>query len=50
MVVVVMCYKLENIAVFKINGVDYRFILWNMTYDEAFNHLNNSKLDEKGSL
>ena len=42
-----MCFGLKNIAIFKIKGVDYRCILWNMTYDEAFNLLNNSKLDKQ---
>ena len=46
----IMCYKLENIATFNIKGVNYRCIFWNMTFDEAFNLLNNSKLDEFGSL
>ena len=26
-----MCYELENSAIFKIKGVDYRCILWNLT-------------------
>ena len=45
-----MCYKLENNAIFKVKDINYRCILWNMTYDKAFNYLNNSKLDERGSL
>ena len=45
-----MCSELENITIFRIKGVDYRCILWNMTYNEAFNLLNNSKPDETGSL
>ena len=45
-----MYYELENIAIFKIKGVDYRYILWNIFYDEAFNLLSNLKLDERGSL
>ena len=45
----IWCYELENIAIFEIKGVDYRCILWNATYDKAFNFLNNSKLDEEGS-
>ena len=44
-----MYYKLENSATFKIKGADCRCILWNLTYDEAFDLLKNSKLDEKGS-
>ena len=45
-----MYYELENIAIFRIKGVDYKCIFWNVTYNEAFNFLNNSKLDEKDSL
>ena len=45
-----MCHELKSIVIFKIKGVDYRYILWNMTYDEAFDLLNNSKLDERSSL
>ena len=45
-----ICYELKEIEIFKTKGVDYRCILWNMTYDEAFNLLNNSKLDERDSL
>ena len=45
-----MCYEIENIAIFKIEGVDYRCILWNMSYDKAFYLLNNSKLDKKDPL
>ena len=45
-----MCYELKNIAIFRIKGVDYRCILRNMTYDEVFNLLDNSKLGERGSL
>ena len=44
-----MCHELKNIVIFKIKGVDYRCILWNITYDKTFNLLNNSKLDERGS-
>ena len=45
-----MFYELKNITIFKIKNVDYGCILWNMTYDEAFNLLNDSTLDERGSL
>ena len=45
-----ICYELENFAIFKIKGGDCRCIIWKMTYDEAFNLLNNSKLDGRGSL
>ena len=44
-----MAYKLENIAILNIKGVDYRCIIWNMTKTNAINKLNNSKLDDKGT-
>ena len=46
----IMCYELENIAIFKIKGVDYECVLWNITDNETFDLLNNSKLDERDSL
>ena len=45
-----MAYELENIAILSVKGVDYRFAIWNMTRNDAINRLNNSKLDDKGSL
>ena len=45
-----MAYELENIAMLNIKGIDYRLVLWNMTKNDASNRLNNSKLDDKGSL
>ena len=45
-----MAYKLENIAILNVKGVDYRCVLWNMTKNDAINRLNNSKLDDKGTL
>ena len=46
----IMAYKLENIAILNVKGVDYRCILWNMTRNDAINRLNHSKLDDKGTL
>ena len=48
--ILMMHYQLKNIVIVNIVIADYRCILLNMTYDEAFNLLNNSKLDERGSL
>ena len=31
-------------------GVDYRCVTWGITRNDAINMLNNSKLDDKGSL
>ena len=44
-----MAYELENIAILNVKGVDYRYILWNMTKNYIINRLNNSKLDDKGT-
>ena len=31
-------------------GVDYKCVLWSMTKNDAINRLNNSKLNDKGTL
>ena len=41
-----IAYGLKNIAILNVKGVDYRFVLWNMTRNDAINRLNNSELDE----
>ena len=43
------CCELKNIAILNVKGVDFRFILWDISRDEAVNRLNNSVLD-KGVL
>ena len=43
-------YKLKNIAILNVKGVDFRCILWGITRDEAVNRLNNSVLEDKGVL
>ena len=45
-----MTYELENTAILNVKGIDYRYILWNMTKIDAINRLNNSKLDNKRTL
>ena len=45
-----MAYGLKNIAILNVKGVDYRCVLWNMTRNDAINRLNNSELDDKGTL
>ena len=45
-----MAYELENIAILSVKGIDYRYVLWNITKNDAINRLNNSELDDKGSL
>ena len=34
----------------NVKYVDYRCVLWNMTGNDAIRRLNNSKLDDKGTL
>ena len=45
-----MAYELENIAILNVKEVNYRYILPNMTKNNANNRLDNSKLDCKGTL
>ena len=45
-----MVYELESIAILNVKGIDYRSVLWNMTWDDEIDMLNNSKLDDKSSL
>ena len=48
--VLMTAYKLKNIAILNVKGVDFRCILWGFSRDEALNRLNNSVLDNKGVL
>ena len=43
-------YELKNIAIFNVKGVDFRYILWSISRDEAVNRWNNSVLEDKGVL
>ena len=45
-----MAYELKNIAILNVKGVDYRCALWGVIKNEAINILDNSKLDDKGTL
>ena len=44
--------KLHNcdIAILNVKGVDSRFILWNITRNDAINRLNNFKVSNKDTL
>ena len=42
-----MAYKLENLAILNIKGIDYRCVIWNMSKSDAINRLNKSELDDK---
>ena len=41
---------IKNIAILNVIGIDYRCVLRNMSKNDAINRLNNSKLDDKGTL
>ena len=43
-------YKLKNIAILNVKGVDFRCILCGISRDEAVNKLNKSVLEDKGLL
>ena len=45
-----MAYELKNIAILNVKGVDFRCVLWNMSKNDAIIRLNNSKLDDRGTL
>ena len=45
-----VAYDLKNIGILNVKGVDYRCVLWNMSKNNAINRLNNSKLDDRGTL
>ena len=45
-----MIYKLENIAILDVKGVDCRCVLWNVTKNDAINRLNSFKRDNKGTI
>ena len=48
--VLMTAYKLKNIAILNVKGVDFRCILWGISKDEAVNRLNNFVLEDKGVL
>ena len=43
-------YRLKNIAMLNVKGVDFRYILCGISRDVALNRLNNSVLEDKGVL
>ena len=45
-----MGYELKDIAILHGKGLDYRCVLWNKTRNDAINRLNNSKVDDEGTL
>ena len=45
-----MVYKLKDIVILNINAVHHWCITWTMSKNDAIDRLNNSRLDDKGSL
>ena len=45
-----MAYELKKNSILNIKGVDYRFVWWGISRNEAVNILNNSVLEDKGNL
>ena len=43
-------HELKNITILNIKGVDFIYILWGISRDEAVNRLNNFVLEDKGLL
>ena len=48
--VLMTAYELKNIAISNVKGVDFRYILWGISRDEALNRLVNSVLEDRGVL
>ena len=40
----------NELAILNVKSVDYRCVIQDMTRSDVINMLNNSKLDDKGSL
>ena len=45
--ILMTAYELKNTAISKVEGVDFRCILWGINRDETVNKLNNSVLEDK---
>ena len=43
-------YELKSIVILNVKEIDYRYISWVVSRDEAVNRLNNSVLEDKGVL
>ena len=48
--ILMTAYKLKNIAILNVKGVDFRCILLGISEDESVNRLNNSVLEDKDVL
>ena len=45
-----MVYKLQSITILNVKGIGYGCVIWNLSRNDAISRLNNSTLDDKGSL
>ena len=45
-----MVYEFDDFVILDVKDIDHRCVLQNMTKHNAVNWLNNSKLDDKGTL
>ena len=45
-----MACELKSMAILNVKGIDYRWVLRNITKTGAIKRLGNSKLDDKGTL
>ena len=45
-----MAYELKSIEILNPKAVDYRWILWGISKNDAINMLNNYVLEDKGVL
>ena len=48
--ILVIPFELKNFVILNVKGVDYRRILWSISWNEDINILNNSVLEDKGNL
>ena len=45
-----MAFELEDISILNVKGVNYWCVIWNITKNDVINRLNNSTLDDEGTL
>ena len=45
-----LCLDISSIAIFTVNNVDYRCIIYNINKSEAINLLENSVLQDRGYI
>ena len=45
-----MAFELEDISILNVKGVNYWCVIWSITKNDEINRLNNSTLDDEGTL